>query len=78
MEEVKAVEIDGIDYIIDDEIIIDGVRYMYLTNSKEIADFLIKKVNIINGKEMLVSLNDKQEFDKAIAEFVKKNNNLDN
>lgn len=74
MEDVKYITIDGIDFIIVDEIIINNIKYVFLVSEKESSDLRIKKVNIINGEEYLVNLNDKEEFKKALEEFNKKNN----
>lgn len=74
MEDVKYITIDGIDFIIVDEIIINNIKYVFLVSEKESSDLRIKKVNIINGEEYLVNLNDEEEFKKALEEFNKKNN----
>lgn len=74
MEDVKYITIDGIDFIIVDEIIISNIKYVFLVSEKESSDLRIKKVNIINSEEYLVNLNDEEEFKKALEEFNKKNN----
>lgn len=74
MEDVKYITIDGNDFIIVDEILINNVKYVYLANEKESSDLRIKKVNIINEEEYLVNLKDEEEFKKALEEFNKKNN----
>ena len=74
MEDVKYITIDGIDFIIVDEIIINNIKYVFLVSEKESSDLRIKKVNIINSEEYLVKLNDEEEFKKALEEFNKKNN----
>ncbi len=74
MEDVKYITIDGIDFIIVDEIIINNIKYVFLVSEKESSDLRIKKVNIINSEEYLVNLNDEEEFKKALEEFNKKNN----
>ncbi|MBD8924274.1 hypothetical protein EGR52_12950 [bacterium] len=74
MEDVKYITIDGIDFIIVDEIIINNIKYVFLVSEKESSDLRIKKVNIINNEEYLVNLNDEEEFKKALEEFNKKNN----
>ena len=55
MENVKYITIDGIDFIIVDEIIINNIKYVFLVSEKESSDLRIKKVNIINSEEYLVN-----------------------
>lgn len=74
MEDVKYITIDGNDFIVVDEILINNVKYVYLANEKESSDLRIKKINIINDEEYLVNLKDHEEFKKALEEFNKKNN----
>ena len=63
MEELEIITLDdGRDYIITDEFLIDGVKYVYLTLEGDIGTFCIRKINIINNEEYLVSLNDKNEL----------------
>ena len=70
MENVEIITLeDNNDYIVTKEIIIDNVKYVYLTKSDDVASFCIRKINIINGEEFLVGLNDKDEFLKALKSF---------
>lgn len=70
MENVEIITLeDNNDYIVTKEIIIDNVKYVYLTNTDDVASFCIRKVNIINGEEFLVGLNDQDEFLKALKSF---------
>lgn len=69
MEDVEYITIDGIDYIITDEKMMNDVKYVYLTKEDDIATFLIKKVNIINNQECLVNLNTLEEFTSALQLF---------
>ena len=70
MENVEIITLeDNNDYIVTKEIIIDNVKYVYLTKSDDVASFCIRKINIINGEEFLVGLNDQDEFLKALKSF---------
>ena len=52
MEELEIITLDdGRDYIITDEFLIDGVKYVYLTLEGDIGTFCIRKINIINNEE---------------------------
>lgn len=76
MEELEVIKLDdGFDYIVTDEVMIDGVKYVYLTKEDDIALFCIRKINIINNQEYLVSLKDKNEFNLALEKFLEKNKN---
>ncbi len=76
MEELEIITLDdGRDYIITDEFLIDGVKYVYLTLEGDIGTFCIRKINIINNEEYLVSLNDKNEFEMALEQFMQKHKN---
>ena len=51
-EELEIITLDdGKDYIVTDEIIIDDVKYVYLTDEADIASFCIRKINVINNEE---------------------------
>ena len=73
-EVVDYITIDNKDYIIIDEIEINRVKYVYLTEEENIENIKIKKVNIINNKEVLVSLDSEEELNKALNAFKEKNN----
>lgn len=70
MENVEIITLeDNNDYIVTKEIVVDNVKYVFLTKSDDVASFCIRKVNIINGEEFLVGLNDHDEFLKALKGF---------
>lgn len=76
MQEVEVITLeDGNTYMVVDEINVNGVRYVYLSNEEDVASFAVRKINIINNEEYLVSLSDKEEFNKALQYFLDKNNN---
>lgn len=76
MEEVDVITLNDGDYIITDEIDINNVKYYYLTKEDDIAKFCIRKINIINNEEYLVSLDSQEEFDKALLSFIEKNKDI--
>lgn len=72
MEELDVVTLeDNQDYIVTDEILINGIKYVFLTNEKDVSSFCIRKVNIINNEEYLIGLNNKTELENALNEFYK-------
>lgn len=72
MEEVKVIDLENGTFVITDEILINGIKYVYLTNENDVMDFCIRKVKIENNEEYLVKLDSDQEFDIAIQEFLNK------
>lgn len=72
-EEIEVITLDnGKDYMVTSEIIINNVKYLYLTNEEDIADFCIRKINNINNNEYLVGLDSKEEVLMALKEFTSK------
>ncbi len=73
-EEVNIITLDdGKDYMVTDELVINNVKYLLLTNEDDVADFCIRKINNINNSEYLVGLNNKDEVLNVLKEFAKKN-----
>ncbi len=72
MKEMDVVTLeDGNEYIILDEIDIDGVKYVYLTTEEDETKFKIRKVQMAGNIEMYVGLDSDSEFDKAMLYFTK-------
>lgn len=72
MEELDVVTLeDNQDYIVTDELLINGIKYVFLTNEKDVSSFCIRKVNIINNEEYLIGLDNKTELENALNEFYK-------
>ena len=63
---------DGNEYMIIDEIEIDDINYVYLSNGENNENFRVRKNKKVGNIEMLVGLDSDQEFDKAMLYFVKK------
>lgn len=69
--EVVTLE-DGKDYMVTAELEINNIKYLFLTNEDDVADFCLRKINTINNNEYLVGLNDKKEVIKVLQEFTNK------
>ena len=69
--EVVTLE-DGKDYMVTAELEINNIKYLFLTNEDDVADFCLRKINTINNNEYLVGLNDKEEVIKVLQEFTNK------
>ena len=53
--EVVTLE-DGKDYMVTAELEINNIKYLFLTNEDDVADFCLRKINTINNNEYLVGL----------------------
>jgi len=72
MKEYDVVTLeDGKEYIILDEIDIDGTKYVYLSADDDEQKFKVRKVQMAGNIEMYVGLDSDQEFDKAMLYFTK-------
>ena len=60
------------EYLIVDAIEVDNNNYLVLAKEDSIGDFCIRKVISKDGKEYMVKLDTKEEFDRVLNEFVKK------
>lgn len=69
--EVVTLE-DGKDYMVTAELEINNIKYLFLTNEDDVADFCLRKINTINNNEYLIGLNDKEEVIKVLQEFTNK------
>ena len=70
MEDVEIITLeDNNDYIVTKEIVVDNVKFVFLTKTDDVASFCISKFNIIIGVEFLVGLYDHDEFLKALKGF---------
>jgi len=76
MEEVRTIILeDNESYVIIDEISYKDIKYIYLVNEQKIEKICIRKINIINGKECLIGLDNEDEFKLALNEYIKKHRN---
>lgn len=73
---VETTIIDGKKYIEIDKIDIKNETYVFLSNSVDDKDFLIRKLVSREGKIFYEGLKDDAEFDNALVYFVKKHENI--
>lgn len=64
--------IDNKSYIEIDKIVKNGKTYVYLVNSIDKTDFIIRKLVAENGEIYYVGLDSNKEFDLALMYFTKK------
>ena len=69
--DVTIVNLDDKEYIVLDKIEIDKNMYYFLSNKDDKNDFLIQKQD--KSGEYLISLDNKDEFNKALLIFAKSN-----
>lgn len=73
MNELDAVKLEGREFVIVDEIIINNIKYVHLANADDAEDFCIRKIEIRDNEEILTPLDSDEEFDLALEEFIQKN-----
>lgn len=72
-KEIKTVTLeDNITYAIIDVIENNQQRYVYLTNIDDDTDFCIRKLVKEDNEELLIGLNNEEEFKTALAIFQNK------
>ena len=73
IKEYEVVELeDNKEYFILDEIVIDNIKYVYLSLEEDPQSFKIRKVKIEGENEIFSGLDTSEEFDKAMMSFAKK------
>lgn len=62
-------------FIIEDDLIIDGVKYLIIVDARaeEKADATVIKILNEEDQEIIVPVEDKEEFEKVQAEYLKAN-----
>jgi len=73
MNELDALKLEGREYVIVDEIILNNIKYVHLASADDPEKFCIRKVIIKNDEEILTGLDNDLEFDLALEAFIKKN-----
>lgn len=73
---VETTIIDGKKYIEIDKIDMKNNTYVFLSNSLDDTDFLIRKLVSRDGKIFYEGLDSEEEFDNALIYFVKKHENI--
>ena len=72
MDELKIVTLEGKEYTVLDEIQTDNTTYVYFVNPNNLIDFCIRKL-VDEKKELLLGLNNAEEFEYALKLFEEKN-----
>ncbi len=66
-----STHINGKEYIEADIIEKNGSKYVYLVNTQDSYDFMIRKLITRDGKDFYCGLDDEKEFDLALMYFTK-------
>ena len=69
MKNVKTILLEGTEYMVIGELLINGVEYIHFANISNPKDFCIRKVTVRDGEEMIVGLDSREEFDMALKAF---------
>lgn len=64
---------DGIDYIIFEAIEHNNKKYLFLANENDNDDICVRKVIEEEGKEYLIKLDDREEFEEVMNIYYQKN-----
>lgn len=64
---------DDKEFVVVDTATIDGTSYVCFANCEDEKDIIFKKVIIKDNEEYLTGLENKNEFDKVLLYFTKKN-----
>jgi len=74
MEELMGIKLEGKNYIIIDEIIINNIKYVHLALASNPEDFSIRKVIKEGQDDVLVPLDSDEEFELVLLSFAKEMN----
>lgn len=77
MNELDALKLEGRDFVIVDEIVVNNIKYVHLASASDPEDFCIRKIVIIDDEEILTGLDSDEEFDIALDAFIKKNHQVE-
>jgi len=70
---VKSIVLeDGIEYYVLTEIMVDENKYFYLVNVNDEKDICVRKQEIENGIEYLVTLDSTEELSKVLEKYKEK------
>ena len=67
--ELDFVTLDNKEYLVIDEIKHNDINYIYLVNNKNSKDFVIRK----EKDDLLVGLDNEEEFNEVMKSFINKN-----
>ena len=77
MVEVDTIVLEnGVEYTEVDQLTYNEVRYILLSNVKNVKDSCIRKITIQNDEEFLCRLDSDKEFDMILDMFLEKNKAL--
>ena len=66
---MKTINLEGQEYMLIAELQFNGTEYLHLAKTDNPKEFCIRKINVIDGKRMIVGLDGKEEFDMALLAF---------
>ena len=72
MKDVKTIVLEGKEYMVVGELQINGIEYIHFAEIENPQKFCIRKTTVIDGKEMIVGLDNKAEFDMVLQAFSQK------
>lgn len=75
MKDVKTMILEDGEYMVIDECLINNTNYIHFAKVDDPEDFCIRKVNIIDGEEIIVGLDNMDEFNLALKSFADKHIN---
>lgn len=77
MVEVDTIVLEnGVEYTEVDQLTYNEVRYILLSNVKNVKDSCIRKITVQNDEEFLCRLDSDKEFDMILDMFLEKNKAL--
>ena len=77
MVDVNVVTLEnGLEYAEVDYLVYNDIKYVLLSNIKNVKDSCIRKISIEDSKEFLARLDDDREFDIILELFMKQNKTL--
>lgn len=71
MEEIRIINLEGRDFIITKEVPVGDIIYVLLLEENNPKHFCIRKVINRDNKQLLIGLDNEEEFDKALELFAK-------
>lgn len=72
MKEYKVYNFEGKEYALVSELDINNIKYMQFVDINNLRNFCIRKISIIDGEEMIIGLDNKEEFDMVLSCFANK------
>lgn len=69
MNELDAITLEGREFVIIDEIILNGIKYVHLASAENYEDFCIRKIIVRDNEEILTGLDSDEEFDTVLEKL---------